>query len=154
MTNLEKAVCEFNCISKSMGYEITPPYTGEFIQYDFGRGIEHGQSDFWHQYYAFVSISNGLFADGHTFYGVNDSGDPETGKLIEFNQALEVMGLEDESMMGRIVIGGNNTDTFYYDTRSGKWESCDRIGTNNIWESCDTLAQLIETQNNMLKDSQ
>ncbi|CNI72016.1 Uncharacterised protein [Yersinia pekkanenii] len=39
MANLEKAVNEFNCISKSMGYNINPPYTGHLGTYDFGREI-------------------------------------------------------------------------------------------------------------------
>lgn len=150
MSTLTLAVNEFNRLSENMGYEINPPYTGQIPLYDFGRGIAQ-QAEFWQQYEALIRISNGLFADGHWFYGLTTDGNKPG--LIEFNDVLNTPGLEFKSMQGRIVIGENNTDTLYYDTLTGRWESCDRIGTENRWESCDTLAELIQTQVVMLKES-
>ncbi|MCR1567950.1 MAG: YrhA family protein [Mixta sp.] len=94
-------------------------------------------------------MSNGLSADGHTCYGLSTASN-EPG-LIEFNDALNTPGFEFDGMHGRIVIGENNTDTLYYDTVTKRWESCDRIGTENVWESCDTLAELIEAKIKLLK---
>ena len=150
MSRLTLAVNKFNRLSEEMGYEIPPPYKGAIPAHDFGRGITQ-LAQFWLQYDELLRISNGLFADGHTFYGLSiDSNDPG---LIEFNDALNTAGFEFEGMQGRIVIGENNTDTLYYDTVTKRWESCDRIGTENVWESCDTLAELIEAQIEMLKES-
>lgn len=59
MANLEKAVNEFTRISKSMGYNINPPYTGKLETYDFGRDISPEQPDFWKQYGSFLRISMG-----------------------------------------------------------------------------------------------
>lgn len=150
MSSLTFAVNEFNRLGEKMGYETNPPYTGPIPLCDFGRGIVQ-KTAFWQQYGELLRISNGLFADGHTFYGLT-TGCNEPG-LIEFNTVLNTQGFEFESMKGRIVIGENNTDTLYYDTLTGKWESCDRIGTENVWESCKTLAELLETQIAMLKES-
>lgn len=150
MANLEKVVNEFTRISKSMGYNINPPYTGKLETYEFGQDISPEQPAFWKQYGYFLRISNGLFADGCVFYGMSDGED--TAGLIEFNNALNIPGFKDETMTNLIVIGGNNTDTFYYDSRTDKWEACDRIGTDRVWESCDSLAELIETQIKMLEN--
>ncbi|WP_455724941.1 YrhA family protein [Yersinia pestis] len=108
MANLEKAVNEFTRISKSMGYNINPPYTGKLETYDFGRDISPEQPDFWKQYGSFLRISNGSFADGCVFYGM--SGGEDDAGLIEFNNALNIPDFKDETMTGLIVIGGNNTD--------------------------------------------
>lgn len=151
MSRLMLAVREFNLLSKKMGYTISPPYTGQLPTHNFGRRIAAQQTEFWQQYGELLGISNGLFADGHIFYGLQSNGDKPG--LLEFNDVLNTHGHELEGMHGRIVIGSNNTDTLYYDTTTGRWESCDRIGTEKIWESCKTLAELIETQRVMLIES-
>ncbi len=148
MTEIEKAVHTFNDLSASMGCEVSPPWSGKIKKpYNFGRGIASKQPDFWRQYEALLRISNGLFADGHAFYGISMCGEPG---LIEFNDALNMPDPATKAMQGRIAVGKNNTDILYYDTLTGKWESCDRIGTANVWESCDSLAQLVQTQVDML----
>ena len=148
MSSLTLAVNEFNRLSEEPGYDINPPYKGTLPAHDFGRGITQ-LAQFWLQYNELLRISNGLFADGHAFYGLSTASN-EPG-LIEFNDALNTLGFEFDGMHGRIVIGEDNTDTLYYDTVTKRWESCDRIGTENVWEFCDTLAELIETQTTMLK---
>lgn len=151
MTPLEIAVNEFNRISKLMGYVINPPYTGKPLKYDFGRGIPPEQPVFWQQYNDMLHMSNGLFADGHVFYGLKS--DNEAHDLLEFNQTLNTPGLENKLMTGKIVIGHNNLDIFYYDVFIDRWVTCDRIGVDRIIESCNTLAELIDTQIAMLKAS-
>ena len=148
MSSLTLAVNEFNRLSEEPGYDINPPYQGTLPAHAFGRGITQ-LAQFWLQYNELLRISNGLFADGHAFYGLSTASN-EPG-LIEFNDALNTLGFEFDGMHGRIVIGENNTDTLYYDTVTKRWGSCDRIGTENVWESCDTLAELIETQIKLLK---
>ncbi|NUU68900.1 hypothetical protein HQN64_22765 [Enterobacteriaceae bacterium BIT-l23] len=149
MTEIEKAVYTFNDLSASMGYEVSPPWSGKIKPYNFGRDIAPEQPDFWCQYEALLRISNGLFADGHTFYGISVDGEPG---LIEYNDALNTPDLETKAMQGRIVVGENNTDILYYDTLTGRWESCDHIGTDNVWKSCDSLTQLVQTQVDMLTE--
>ncbi len=148
MSSLTLAVNEFNRLSEELGYDINPPYKGTLPTHDFGCGITQ-LAQFWLQYNELLRISNGLSADGHTCYGLSTASN-EPG-LIEFNDALNTPGFEFDGMHGRIVIGENNTDTLYYDTVTKRWESCDRIGTENVWESCDTLAELIETKIKLLK---
>ncbi|WP_145477185.1 YrhA family protein [Yersinia similis] len=152
MTDIEKAVTTFQTYRAAIGYPKIPPYEGEIIEYDFGRKIESNQPDFWKQYHEFLRLSDGLAADGVYFYGIACEGKLVGNRLIDNNDALRNGDMYDESMDGLIVIGGNNTDTFYYDSRTGKWEACDRIGTDRVWESCDSLAELIETQIKMLEN--
>lgn len=102
MANLEKAVNEFTRISKSMGYNINPPYTGKLETYDFGRDISPEQPDFWKQYGSFLRISNGSFADGCVFYGM--SGGEDDAGLIEFNNALNIPDFKDETMTGLMLL--------------------------------------------------
>ncbi|MGD8105599.1 YrhA family protein [Pantoea sp. FN0302] len=151
LSGLALAGHEFTFLSKNMGYEISPPYTGKIPSHDFGRGIAAQQAKFWQQYGVLLCISNGLFADGHIFYGLTTD-DDEPG-LLKFNDVLNTQGFECEGMQGRIVIGSNNTDTLYYDTATERWGSCDRIGTEKVWETCETLAKLIETQRAMLREN-
>lgn len=151
ISRLILAVREFNLLSKKLGYTVNSPYTGPFPVHDFGRGIAAQQAEFWQQYGELLRISNGLFADGHIFYGLAIHDDkPE---LFEFNDILNTHGYEHDGMQGRIIIGSNNTDTLYYDTTTDRWESCDRIGTEKVWESCKSLAELVETQRVMLLKS-
>ncbi len=150
MTELARAVNAFNRLSSHLGYEVSPPYMREIKNYDFGRGITIEQPAFWEQYGAMLRISNGLCADGYTFYGIAVGDEPG---LFEFNEALNIPGFESECMQYRIEVGSNNMDTLYYDTRTRKWEACDRIGTDHVWASCDSLAQLIQTQVDMLRES-
>lgn len=151
MAPLEIAVNEFNRISKLMGYVINPPYTGKPVKYDFGRDIPSEQPAFWQQYYPMLRLSNGLFADGHVFYGLKPEN--EDHDLLDFNQMLNAPGVENQLMAGKIAIGHNNLDIFYYDVFIDRWVTCDRIGVDCITESCNTLAELIETQIAMLKAS-
>ncbi|BFI71972.1 YrhA family protein [Yersinia pseudotuberculosis] len=146
MTDIEKAVTTFQAYRAAIGYPKIPPYEGEVIEYDFGRKIESNQPDFWTQYHEFLRLSDGLAADGVYFYGIACEGKLIGNRLIDNNDALRDGDMYDESMDGLIAIGSSNSDIFVYDTNTHKWESRDRIAIDDINESYDTLAELIDSQ--------
>ncbi|MBH1930197.1 YrhA family protein [Serratia rubidaea] len=149
MTEINKAVSLFNGVCQQLGGETNPPYQGEINNYHFSRGIEDEQPEFWKQYGEFARISDGIDFDGIIFHPL--SKEDENNIFLNNDILSEEKGFYDESLDGFIVIGSNDTDTFVFNTENKKWEARDRIAIDYVYDSCDTLSDLIIVQMERLK---
>ncbi len=143
MSEIKKAVSKFETVRRYYNLPSIPAYTGEAIRHDFGRNVGIVGVEFWSEYYELLTNSDGLAADGVYFFGINCEKDLRAYRLIENNRALSEPGLEAPGFERLIYIGTSNTDSFVYNTSNQKWESRDRIGTDTVYESHDSLAELL-----------
>ncbi|MEB7584303.1 YrhA family protein [Serratia rubidaea] len=150
MTEINKAVSLFNDICQRLGGALNPPYRGEINNYHFSRGIEDEQPEFWKQYGEFSRISDGINFDGIMFHSLDKN---DKNNIFLNNDILsKEKGFYDESLDGFIVIGSDDTDIFVFNTGNEKWEVRDRIASDYVYDSCDTLSDLIMVKAKELKE--
>ncbi|QKJ87658.1 hypothetical protein PMPD1_2719 [Paramixta manurensis] len=149
MIEMYKIVEELILLSKKHEYDIYPPVTfpEDLYSYNFGRSIGTAPRTFWLQYKAFVELADGFHMNGYYLYGI-DNHDYYENDLFSYNTELRRISENASSLMSEddnylIQIGASSLDTFTYDVRNGKWQSRDRFQYDNLFISCDTLAEFL-----------
>lgn len=116
--------------------------------YDFGRKIGKAPHSFWQQYKDFVEHIDGINIDGCRIYSIENHFNYKND-LFTFNGFLTSIANETPSIMIEddfycIEFGASSLDTYTYDVRTHKWESRDRQQYQNLFISCDTLAEFLQ----------
>lgn len=150
MTSIKNIISEIRRLADELDYQVYPPvvFPTSLYTYDFGRKIAIAPESFWLQYKAFVELADGFHIDGYYLYGINNHADYKND-LFTFNGFLTNIANEMPSMMIEddfycIEFGVSSLDTFTYDVRTNKWESRDRQQHQNLFISCDTLAEFLQ----------
>ncbi|ARJ43834.1 hypothetical protein B1H58_18460 [Pantoea alhagi] len=123
-------------------------FPDDLYDYNFGRKIGKAPRLFWEQYKNFVEHMDGINIDGCRIYGIENHFNYEND-LFTFNGFLTKIACEaPDTMIAEdfycIEIGGSSLDTYTYDIRSNKWESRDQQQYQNLFISCDTLAEFLQ----------
>ncbi|MDU4943574.1 MAG: YrhA family protein [Mixta calida] len=146
--------------AQMMGEELAPAveFPHQLFNYNFGREIGKAPEIFWQNYKAFVEQMDGFNIDGYCIYGISSYFDYHND-LFYFNNIINDIDKNAPSIMFEeskycIQFGSSPLDYYTYDIRTHKWESRDMQNHNNLFISCDTLAEFLQAVLNDIRQTE
>lgn len=141
-------------LNKRFGYKLVPglkTVSDEERKKAMDILIEVGGVDFSNEYMPFLFLMNGFDINGVRLHGVTDNAEDFNDIRMAEIRKISAPEFIDENLVNMVVVGQTGTDVIVYNKNEGIFELRDRIGTDTVYESFDSIKGVLQRLSEEIK---